>query len=192
MKTRDQISGAAVIVMIAAALCFFRVAAPVLSVGGTEERPHYSERKNGDVVVALSGQVEHRGIYFIPGGSSLLDFMAMAGIDADRIPGIRVPNQRLKNASLVNVRTAGSPGAPSVTVNRMSGSMRFALGLPIELNSATEQDLEVVPGIGKTTALRIIDYRQENGEFKKVSDLMNIKGIKEKKYATFRRYFCVE
>jgi competence protein ComEA len=192
MKTRDPIQGAAVIVMIAAALCFFRVAAPVLFPGATDQRPPYSNGRSGDLVVILAGEVEHRGVYFIPRGSSLRDFMAMAGVDADRIPATAVSNERLKNASVVTVRAAGPAGASSITVDRMTGSMRYALGLPIDLNSATRSDLEVVPGIGEKTALRIIDYRRESGRFRTVSDLKNIKGIKEKKYAVLRRYFCVE
>ncbi|HPC74680.1 MAG TPA: ComEA family DNA-binding protein [Syntrophales bacterium] len=192
MKNRDPIRGAAVIVMIAVAFCFFRLAAPVLSPGATGERPPHSNGKSGDWVVALAGEAGHRGVYFIPRGSSLRDFLAVAGVDADRMPAAAVSKERLKNASVVTVRAAGPAGASSVTVGGMTGSMRYALGLPIDLNSASQADLEVVPGIGEKTALRIIDYRRGNGPFRTVSDLRNVKGIKEKKYDALRRYFCVE
>lgn len=52
----------------------------------------------------------------------------------------------------------------------------------VNLNTATAQQLETLPGIGPRTAQRIIEYRQKNGPFKKVEDLMNIQGIGEKNF----------
>jgi comEA protein len=55
-----------------------------------------------------------------------------------------------------------------------------AITTPVNLNSATSVDLEALPGIGPATAKRILDYRQKSGGFKKIEDLMNVKGIGEK------------
>ena len=52
----------------------------------------------------------------------------------------------------------------------------------VNLNTATAQQLETLPGIGPRTAQRIIEYREKNGPFKKVEDLMNIQGIGEKNF----------
>lgn len=52
----------------------------------------------------------------------------------------------------------------------------------INLNSATVPQLETLPGIGRSTAERIVEYRQKNGGFKKVEDLMNVQGIGEKSF----------
>lgn len=52
----------------------------------------------------------------------------------------------------------------------------------VNLNTATAADLESLPGIGKSTAQRIIEYRQKSGGFKKVEELMNVKGIGEKSF----------
>ena len=57
-----------------------------------------------------------------------------------------------------------------------------AMAAPINLNTATVTQLETLPGIGKATAERILEYRQKSGGFKKVEDLMNVRGIGEKSF----------
>jgi competence protein ComEA len=51
---------------------------------------------------------------------------------------------------------------------------------PLNLNVATAADLEKLPGIGPAVAARILEYRQKAGGFKKVEDLMNVRGIGER------------
>ena len=53
---------------------------------------------------------------------------------------------------------------------------------PLNLNTATVAQLETLPGIGKSTAERILEYREKSGGFKKIEDLMNVRGIGEKSF----------
>jgi competence protein ComEA len=53
---------------------------------------------------------------------------------------------------------------------------------PLNLNAATEAQLEALPGVGSAVAGRIVEYRKKNGAFKKVEELMNVKGIGEKSF----------
>ena len=57
-----------------------------------------------------------------------------------------------------------------------------SLSLSLNLNTATADQLEALPGVGPAMATRILEYREKNGPFKKVEDLMNIKGIGEKAF----------
>ena len=61
-----------------------------------------------------------------------------------------------------------------------------ASGELIDLNEASAAQLESLPGIGEVTAVRIIEYRQENGGFKKIEELMNVRGIGERNFLRLR------
>jgi len=55
-------------------------------------------------------------------------------------------------------------------------------GERVDLNSASQKQLETLPGIGPALAERIVQHRAKNGNFKRVEELMNVKGIGEKKF----------
>ena len=61
----------------------------------------------------------------------------------------------------------------------------------IDINSATIDELTKIPGIGKSTAQKIIDYRETNGGFITKSEIMNVSGIGQKKYDSIKDYIFV-
>jgi competence protein ComEA len=61
----------------------------------------------------------------------------------------------------------------------------------VNLNTATLDQLETLPGIGRKTAERIIEYRTKSGAFKKIEDLMNVKGIGEKSFLKLKPMIVV-
>ena len=62
---------------------------------------------------------------------------------------------------------------------------------PIDLNLANVKELQELPGVGPVTAQRIIDLRQKSGRFRRVEDLLAVRGISQKKLDAMRPYVIV-
>jgi len=73
-------------------------------------------------------------------------------------------------------KSTATAAAPAATVN---------------LNSATREQLEDLPGIGPRTAALILEYRQKSGGFKKIEELMNVRGIGEKSFLKLKPFLVV-
>jgi competence protein ComEA len=80
-------------------------------------------------------------------------------------------------------------GAQSSTARQTPADAQA--GPALNLNTATAAQLEALPGIGKATADRILEYRQKSGGFKKVEDLMNVRGIGEKSFLKLKPLITV-
>lgn len=71
------------------------------------------------------------------------------------------------------------------------GSNGFNNIKTVNINTATQTELETLPGIGPSTALKIINYRNENGRFKSIDDIKNVSGIGDSKFETLKKYITV-
>jgi competence protein ComEA len=96
-------------------------------------------------------------------------------------------------AVIVVALIAGAPFAhgQQPPASEPSAAAAKATGGIVNLNTATAAQLEALPGIGAKMALRILDYRTKNGSFKKVEELMNVKGIGEKAFLKLKSQLTI-
>lgn len=93
---------------------------------------------------------------------------------------------------LVATLVAGPSAAWSQTAKGGGAAKaRATAANPVNLNSASAAQLQTLPGIGASAAQRIVEYRQKNGSFKKIEELMNVKGIGEKSFLKLKPLITV-
>lgn len=84
------------------------------------------------------------------------------------------------SATAISAQSKGTTPKPAATA-----------AAPVNLNTATAEQLATIPGVGPRMAERIIEYRQKNGGFKKVEDLMNVSGVGEKSFLKMKPLITV-
>ena len=90
-------------------------------------------------------------------------------------------NQNQSQVQLSVPPQMSAPRNPTIPAQKESlpDTTQPAVEFPIDLNSATQEELMALPGIGETYARRILDYREKNGPYQAVEELLNVEGIGE-------------
>ena len=135
------------------------------------------------VFVEVVGAVPRPGVHTFPAPPTLLEALAKAGGPPIAIPA----NPTLASGGRVEIDKAGR-----YRLSRMAGPQLLTLGLAINLNEATQEDLEALPGIGPVLARRIIAYRQQHGPFARIDDLGKVSGLGPKNLENLRPYLTLE
>jgi competence protein ComEA len=151
-------------------------AAPEPSVGPPVRGATTPSTAPEEVVVDVSGAVVRPGLVRLRTGARVADAVAAAGGPA---PGANLTtlNQArvLADGEQVRVPREGEPPPPPPPVP--SSSAGSPALVPVDLNRATTDELDVLPGVGPATAAAIVSWREENGGFRRVEDLLEVPGI---------------
>jgi len=125
--------------------------------------------------VYVTGAVMHPDVYSLPTGSIVKDALTIAGgstKDADLVAVNLAAKLEDGDQVTVPVKTTGESAAAVSPGSSTSGTHAR-----ISINRATLAELDTLPGIGPAKAQAIIDYRTQHGQFKRLEDLQNVKGI---------------
>lgn len=129
------------------------------------------------IVVYITGAVPRPGVYALAQGSRVQDAISAAGgflADADKT-GINLARALEDGEQLEIAYTSGS--SPVIGTDIPPTSETPSSSDLININTASQADLETLPGIGPTTAQKIIAYREANGPFVSTEDIVNVSGI---------------
>ena len=136
----------------------------------------------------VAGAVAKPGVYDLGAGARVIDAIEAAGggaPDADlnrlNLAAKVADGQRV----LVAARGRSGAGRVGVAQSASGGGSADPLGL-VSLNSATQVELEALPGIGPTLAEAIITERERRGGFRSVNELRDVRGIGEKRFADLK------
>ncbi|HEY1539823.1 MAG TPA: helix-hairpin-helix domain-containing protein [Solirubrobacteraceae bacterium] len=153
----------------------------------------------GRLTVDVAGAVQHPGVYELPAGSRVNDALRRAG-GAARRADLTAVNLAAKledgRQVLVPLRVAvaapaaagagGSASAGEGAAAGGGGAGAVAPAAPINLNTATLEQLDTLDGVGPGIAQRILDYRQQHGGFSRIEELGEVPGIGDKRFATLK------
>lgn len=130
------------------------------------------------IEVHVAGWVMSPGVVSVDEGSIVAEAVEAAG-------GLR-PGALTESLNLAAEVSAGEQIVVPGPTMPGAGTATGAPGGPLTLNGATAEELEELPGVGPVLAERIVSYRESNGRFETVDDLLEVPGIGEAKLASIR------
>lgn len=150
----------------------------------------FSVMSAGSGSVQVSGDVRHPGVYPVSAKILTSDVISMAEpvrpFRALHPPaaGSVVP----ASGDAINL-SISADGSAVVTRGVIPVAQRLVLGIPLDLDTISESELDAIPGIGPGLAHRIVQYRQNNGGRMAVGELLSVEGVGERKFAALQKHF---
>ena len=142
----------------------------------------------GEFLVEVDGSVNRRGVYPVARGESILDAIEKAGGIKDKISlPPEILQTKIEKSCRLNVLPEGNEKG-RITVEPLAPQKLPVLSIPININTASLEELNTLPGIGPKIAQAIIDYREQGEKFTSPEDLLRVSGIGPKKLAAIRTH----
>lgn len=163
------------------------------------------EKRENKIKVHVAGYVEEEGMVELAEGARIADALEAAGgatLEADlsrvNLAYVLQDGQKIYIPSILEVEeeeaeeeyiTEGSGGV-ILEEEGEEGKNNEAEG-KVNINTATQTELETLNGIGPSTASKIIEYRKQNGNFQSIEEIQNVSGIGDSKYESIKDDICV-
>lgn len=174
---------------------------------GAEESEETTEKEK--IIVHISGAVQNEGIVELESGSRVADAIEKAGglkenaymdeinlayqlEDGEKMHIPTIEEQKEKENQESKVENESATGSDGTTSKSSNSSINNGSQTKININTATEEELDTLPGIGPSTATKILDYRKEKGKFKTIEEIKEVSGIGENKYEKIKDRITVK
>ena len=162
--------------------------------------------KEEEIIIYIAGEVNKEGVYSLPEDSRIADAIEQAeGLTEDAYTEdinlaykledgmkIKIPNKsetqkqlEEQNANIEDSYITTESGA-SIQETQTKTSQK------VNINTASQQELETLTGVGPSIASKIVEYRKQNGLFKTIDDIKNVSGIGDNKFESFKDEICVK
>ena len=203
LSNKELIKKAALPLTVVAALLFFWITGGdskgELSVKESEEQSAKQEEvkvgddfdseeagEAADIYVDISGYVKNPGVYKVEPGTRIFQVIERAGGLTDGADTESVNRaEEVADGQKIVIRHMEASSEEESIINSDKSSGK------VNINTADMSELQSVPGIGPATAQKIIEYREHNGKFKSVEDILNVSGIGDKTLENMRPYITV-
>ena len=180
---------------------------------GTEQKTNQQTKENANdsqenkiaepIIVHITGAVKTWGVIELEAGARIIDAVNKAGgftEDADSAKvnlayvlsdGVKIyiPNKSEESSAVTIKEYITEESGDNVIVEEEQ--MKDSIDSLVNINKATQTELESLPGIGPSTAMKIISYRQEQGFFNNIEDIKNVSGIGDSKFESIKDLICV-
>ena len=152
-----------------------------------------SQEDRAEITVYVTGAINKPGVVTVREGARTADAVKACGGLLPTADGEKVNMaQVLKDGQQVRVpeKQAGSSALPANT-GKASSAVKTKADGPININTASAEELDALPGIGPAMAKRIIEYRETEGAFTAIEDIKKVKGIGEAKFEKMNDKICL-
>ena len=147
----------------------------------------------GPLHVYITGAVSNPAVYELPAGSIVADVVDAAGNFGDEaakeLINLALP---LSDGMHIHVPERIEVELEVVSTPPVVSAAREITGAAVNINSAGVQDLETLPGVGPATAQNIVDYREANGPFTRIEEIMDVSGVGPAKFEQMKELITVE
>lgn len=152
---------------------------------------------DGEIIIHITGEVLNEGIVKTKKDSRIADVIEQAGgitEEAD-LSQVNLAYQ-VKDGQKIYIPNINDEENDTQVYITEEAGINVVIedkeyGNKVNINTASQTELETLSGIGPSTALKIINYRKENGEFKQIEDIKNVPGIGEAKFESLKGEICV-
>lgn len=149
--------------------------------------------KETKIFIDIKGAVKHPNVYEMSSSNRVIDALNKAEVLKDADLSQLNLSEKLVDQKLIYVPKKGEN---SMKINSQqaalnSSDVKINMNQPLNLNSATEEQLKNIPGIGPSKAKDILNYREQNNGFNSINDLMKIKGFGKKTFEKLKEHFTI-